>query len=157
VSEDGAISHVVVAVADTRRLVSLVKRGCAIIQGGGGHITIVSLATLAERIAARYSLTETWFPMVLSDDLVAGRMPKMAEALLVCPRTIAVDYRILVDWTPRSALRTVLRAAPDAVVLDRRLPTLRRALHKHFVLDIAGYEADTQELCFRPRRRPEAT
>lgn len=95
--------------------------------------------------------------MVLSDDLVAGRMPKMVEALLVCPKTIAVDYQILVDWTPRSARRTVLRAAPDAVVLDKRLPTLRRALHKHFVLDIAGYEADTQELCFRARRRPKAT
>jgi hypothetical protein len=156
VSAGGAISNVVVAVAGTRRLVSLVKRGCTIIQGGGGRITIVSLSTLPERLAARYSLTETWIPMVMSDDLVAGRMPTMVEALLVCPRAIAVDYEILVDWTPRSALRTVLRAAPDAVVLDKRLPALRRALHKHFVLDIAGHEADPEEPFFRARRRPEA-
>jgi hypothetical protein len=135
--------------------VALVKRGCASIEGSRGHITIVSLATLAERIAARYSLTETWLPMVMSDDLVAGRMPTMVEALLVCPTTIAVDYEILVDWTPRSALRTVLRAVPDAVVVDKGLPALRRALHKHFVVDVRGGDADSGELFLRSRPQPE--
>ena len=148
--EDG-ISHVVVAAAGTRRLVSLVKRGCASIEGGAGHVTIVSLSTLVERIAAGGSVSEIWLPTVLSDDLVASRAPTFVEALLVCPTTVAVDYEFLVDWTPGSVLHTVLRAAPDAVVLDRRLPALRRALRKHFVLRAGADESGSHDLFFTAR------
>ena len=148
--EDG-ISHVVVAAAGTRRLGSLVKRGCASIQGSAGHVTIVSLSTFVERVAARCSLSETWLPTLLSDDLVASRTPTFAEALLVCPTTVAVDYEFQVDWTPGSVLDTVLRAAPDAVVVDRRLPALRRALRKHFVLRAGGDETVSHDLFFTAR------
>ncbi|HEY1517951.1 MAG TPA: hypothetical protein VGF91_16115 [Solirubrobacteraceae bacterium] len=152
--EDG-ISHVVVAAAGTHRLGSLVKRGCASIQDGVGHVTIVSLSTLVERIAARCSFSETWLPTLLSDDLVASRAPTFVEVLLACPRTVAVDYEFLVDWTPGSVLHTVLRAAPDAVILDGRLPALRRAFRKDFVLRPGAGEAGSHALFFTARAQPE--
>lgn len=152
--QDG-ISHVVVAAAGTCRLGSMVQRGCASIQGGAGHVTIVSLSTLLERIATRCLVSETWLPTLLSDDLVASRAPAFVEALLVCPTTVAVDYEFLVDWTPGSVLDTVLRAAPDAVVLDRRLPALRRAFRKHFVLRPGADESGSHGLFFTARAQPD--
>jgi hypothetical protein len=92
--------------------------------------------------------------MLDSVDLVAGRIPTIAEALLVCPPTIDVECEILVDWTAGSVVNTVLRAAPDAVVLDTRLPALRRALRKHFVLLTAHGETKPQDLFFVPRPQP---
>lgn len=140
------ISHVVVAAAGTRRLVSLVKRGCASIDSGTGRVTIISLSTLVERMAARCSLSETWLPTLQSDDLIAGRIPTLAEALLVIPPMIAVDFEVLVDWTAGSVLHKVLLAAPDAVILDGRLPSLRRAFRRHFFLRAAGVEANSRDL-----------
>lgn len=151
--EDG-ISHVVVAAAGTRRLVSLVKRGCASIEGTGGRVTIVSLSTLVERIAARCSLGETWHPMLEREDLVASRVPTIAEALLLCPSTVDLEYEVLVDWSTGSVVDTVLRAVPDAVILDSRLTALRRALRKHFVLLEARSETEPQDLVFLARPQP---
>jgi hypothetical protein len=154
VSGEDPISHVVVAAAGTRRLVSLVKRGCARINGTAGRVTIVSLTTVVERIAARCLLSETWVPMLESEDLVAGRAPAMAEALLACPSTIDVEYQVLVDWTTGSVVDTVLRAAPDAVVLDTRLLALRRALGKHFSLQSANEEMKSRDVLFVARSQP---
>lgn len=153
IGEDG-ISHVVVAGAGTRHLVSLVKRGCARINAASGRVTIVSLSTVVERIAARCVLSETWIPTLESDDLVAGRIPTIAEALLACPSNIALDYQILVDWTTGSVVDTVLRAAPDAVVLESGLPALRRAFRKHFFLIAPGGEAKAHDAFFLARPQP---
>jgi hypothetical protein len=151
------ISHVVVAVAGTRRLVSLVKRGCAGIHANGGDITIVSLSTLAERIAARCSLSEASLPMLQNDDLIASRIPTMAEALLVIPTGIAVHYEILLDWTAGSVLRKVLDVAPDAVVLDNRLSALRRGLQRHCFLRAVSGETNLRDEFFIARSLIAAT
>jgi hypothetical protein len=154
VSGEDGIRHVVVAAAGTRRLVSLVRRGCASIESTGGSVTIVSLSTLVERIAARCSLSEAWQPMLESEDVIESRMPAIAEALLVCPSTVDLQYEILVDWTTASVVETVLRAAPDAVVLDRGLPGLRRAVRKHFFLLPARGETKPQDLFFIAQPQP---
>jgi hypothetical protein len=153
IGEDG-ISHVVVAAAGTRHLVSLVKRGCARINGSSGRVTIVSLSTVVERIAARCVLSETWIPMLESADLVAGRIPTIAEALLACPSHVALDYEILVDWSTASVVDIVLRAAPDAVVLDSGLSALRRALRRHFFLIAPGGDAKAHDAFFVARPQP---
>lgn len=135
-----------VAAAGTRRLLRLVNRGCASIDGSAGRLTIVSLSTLVERIAARCPLSETWIPTLQDDDLIAGRIPALAEALLVTPSSIDVDYEILVDWTTGSVLHKVLDAAPDAVVLDGGLPAVRRALQRHFFRRRDRFETDSSEV-----------
>jgi hypothetical protein len=151
------ISHVVVAAAGTRRLVRLVNRACASIHGSGGRLTIVSLSTLVERIAARCPLSETWIPTVQDDDLVAGRIPTLAEALLVTPSSIAVDYEILVDWTTGSVLHKLLDTAPDAVVLDGALPAVRRALQRHFFRRRDDVETSSRDVLLIAQPPPAAS
>ena len=155
-SGESGISRVVVAAVGAGRLVSLVQRGCATVHGSAGHRTIVYLSTRVERIAVRYSPSEAWLPVLTADDLVASRVPAMAEALLLCPSTMAVDFEILVDWTPRSVLRAVLRVSPDAVVVDRGLPLLRRLLRPHFALRAGRGESDSRALVLMAASRTES-
>jgi hypothetical protein len=142
------ISRVVVVTAGTRMLRSLVKHGCAGIHNSGGHLTILSLSTSLERIAARCPLSEALLPTLLTDELAVSRASAFAEALLACPRAVTVDFEILLDWTPGSVLRRALRLAPDAVVLGSGLHAVRRTLRKRFALRVAGTETRSQDLFF---------